>query len=392
VRSPRAVLPLTLALLASAACGTDPGAEPAPAPTPNAVEELDRLWADVAAAQAELRLAETVLIIECLEAEGFTIHDVSSMTNAWSFQSPAPSEVLANVEDPIGLPDAAEAETRAFGQWLRFADAYGDQAGVELNAAEEAAETEADGPETSAVDLSSIEAAGEGWDALPAVEQMAWDIAYRGVDWAVTGKTASILGADDWTAVGLPGGEWVQADTVEGSPQGCQGKVLTELHGEPHRSENAFTGSAWVWGPALESDAGGFAPMAVGTVPEADGFLACLAEAGYGEWELSESGGLDLADHWRAQYLPEAARETSEGVIEYAYSDITDADRERYETVKADEFAAAAAVAACDEAGGYTEAAEARYEAVLTETLTASVPAQQAYLAELEAALAAVGV
>ncbi|WP_030159345.1 hypothetical protein [Glycomyces sp. NRRL B-16210] len=392
--------PLALVLLAAAACTgtTDPAssadtASPENAAPPENMEQLDRLWTDVVEAQTRLRLIETELTIECLAAEGFTSHNVRSMTNSWSYKSPAPSVILAGLDDPIGFPDAAEAETRALGHWLSFAEAYGDQAGIDLNTAEQEAaqqEAETDESETAVVDLSSFESAGEGWDDLSAREQMVWEIAYRGADWATISKAASVLTADDWEAVGLPGGEWVEADAMTGSPEGCQGEVLTELHGEPRQVDNGSDAAQWVWGPILELDAGGFAPIAVGVVPEAESFETCLADSGHAEWTLSASGGLDFDDHWREQYLPEAAQDVVDGVTEYRYSDITEADRENYETVKAAEFEAAAAIAACDESSGYSAAASLQYEETIAASFLEHAPAQQAYLAELEAALAAI--
>ncbi|SDE53250.1 hypothetical protein [Glycomyces harbinensis] len=391
----RRLAPL-LAILAATACATacTGGAEPAPEATPTTdaamdMEQLDQLWTDVAATRAELGLAEAQLVIECLEAEGFTVHDISSLSSTWSSASPVPSEILADLGDSTGLPDTAEAETRALGQWLSFADAYGDEDGIAINEAERA---ETEGEETApAVDLSPLEPAGEGWEELPAVDQMAWEIAYRGTDWAATSKAASVLTADEWAEAGLPDGEWVAAETMTEPPQGCQGSVLTELHGEPRLSDDGITESQWIWGPTLEIDPALFAPIQVAAVPEADGFLTCLAGAGYPDWTFSESGGLDIHDLWRAQYLPEAAQATEDGGTEYSYSDITDADRERYEAVKADEFAAAAAIAECDVASGYSEAANAQYAQSLATVFGNSASAQQTYLAEIEDALANIG-
>jgi hypothetical protein len=392
VHPSRTALPLIFVLVTAAACGGGAGTDAAPeaTPPPDDLEQLDQLWADVATAQTELRIAETELIVECLATEGFTAHDIESMTQPWSFQGPVPSETLAHLDDPIGLPDAAEAQTYGLGYWLRFADTYGDQAGIELNEAASNADAASEAPDSAPVDLSPLEPAGEGWEQLPAVDQMRWEIAYRGAEWATTSKAASVLTAEDWAAVGLPGGEWTQADTLANSPQGCQGDVLTGLYGEPRLSPNAPTAPAWVWGPAIDLDAQAFAPITVGAVPEAEAFVACLADAGHPDWTLSESGGLDLYGHWQERYLPEAAQETSDGVTEYRSSDVTDADRDEYETAKAAEFAAAAAIAACDETSGYSAAAAVQYEQVLTQTFFESAPAQQDYLVNLEAALAAV--
>ncbi|WP_205327347.1 hypothetical protein [Glycomyces sp. YM15] len=382
---------IALALLTAAACGEGTRPEAAdPTPPLDEIEQLDQLWADVASAQLELRVAETEAVIECLAGEGFTAHNVEAMTSGWNMQGPSPSATLASIEGPVGLPDTAEAATRALGHWLDFADAYGDQDGIDLQETELAAASDADETEMTAVNVPELEAAGEGWEGLPAVEQMRWEIAYRGVDWAVTSKTASILNADDWEAAGMPGGEWAPAGTVKRPPEGCQGATLTELHGEPREVDDVFTGSRWVWGPVLELGESS-APFTVDPAPEADEFLTCLADAGYGDWTLSQSGGLDMYDHWQQQYLPEAAQQTSDGVTEYSHSDITDADRERYETAKAAEFEAAAAVTACDEAVGYTAAASAQWEQAVVESIMNTAPAQRAYLEELEAALADVG-
>lgn len=392
----RRLIPLTAlaCLLAASACGAgdDPAADPAATEPPlSDLERLDLLWADVAAAQTELRLHETALILDCLETEGFTVHNIETMTRPWSLTGPVPSEIIANLDGAVELPDAAEAEIRALGYWLDFADAYGDQEGIDLHEAELAAESESDDPGLTAVDLSAIEPAGEGWDGLPAVDQMAWEIAYRGPEWATTSKAASVLSADDWAALDMPGGEWVPADAMSSSPQGCQGEVLGALHGEPRQLDDGLTGSQWVWGPAVDIGADMFRTAVAEPVAEADAFLACLADAGHPDWTLTETGTLDLADHWQDRYLPEAAQRHEDGMVEYRHSDITDADRERYETAKADEFAAAADIASCDEASGYTEAAEAGFEQRYTETLLGTEATQQEYLAELEAVLDGIG-
>lgn len=354
---------------------------------PDGLEALDALAAGVAEAETALRVAETERIIECLEAEGFTTHNVESMTGLWSHRGPSPSESLAHLADPVGLPDAAEAEVRALGYWLGYADTYGDQEGIDRNEVERSTESEEDTGEWTVIDLSQFEAAGAGWDDLPAIDQMAWETAYRGADWAATSKAASVLSSDDWEALGLPGGEWVSADTVADSPGGCRGEVLTGLHGEPRQVDSGF-GSQWVWGPAIELDARDLASLPFTDLPEADDLLSCLADAGHEEWGFSEFGGLDLGDEWRDRYLPESAEETADGVTEYRQSDITDADRERYETVKAEEFAAAAVIAECDATAGYSAAAERQYVDLFTDSLLDAAPASQAYLAELETALA----
>jgi hypothetical protein len=388
---PLAALACLLTASACAAADDDPASGPSDSSTTEPalgdLERLDLLWADVAAAQAELRLHEAGLILDCLETEGFTVHNAEAMTGQWHHTGPAPSRVIANLDDPVGLPDAAEAESRALGHWLDFADAYGDQEGIDLREAELTADAETDEPEGVEVDLSSIESAGEGWDALAVADQMAWEIAYRGLDWAVTSKTASVLGADDWAALDLPGEQWAPADTVSTSPQGCQGEALTALHGEPRRVDRGFGGSQWVWGPTVDVSADMLGSVDFGSLPEADAFLACLADAGHPDWTLTDTGTLDVHDHWRDQYLPEAAQRHEDGTVEYRHSDITDADRERYEAVKSDEFAAAAVIVSCDEASGYTETATAGSERRFTESFLDIEPAQRDYLAELQAVL-----
>lgn len=387
-----APLALLACSLAATACGADtdgPADPPSATPAASDLERLDRLWADVAAAQFDLRLRESERIIDCLESEGFDVHNIESMTSTWNFTGPGPSAILASHDDPVDLPTAAEAEERALGFWLGFAHTYDDRAGIDLREAELSADEESAFDEGFVeADLSSLEPAGEGWEALPAVEQMEWEIAYRGVDWASSSKTASVLSADDWSRLGLPDGTWVPADELDTSPQGCQAQVLTGLHGEPRQVENGFAGAQWVWGPTLASAAP--EPYALDAVLEAEPFLECLAAAGHEDWTLTDTGGLDYYDHWQDQYLPEAAAQHEDGTTEYRDSDVTDADRERYETVKAAEFAAAAAIASCDESTGYTEAVRTAFEQRLTQDLLAGESAQQTYLAELETALAAI--
>ncbi|GAB3220501.1 hypothetical protein GCM10027447_04960 [Glycomyces halotolerans] len=77
---------------------------------------------------------------------------------------------------------------------------------------------------------------------------------------------------------------------------------------------------------------------------------------------------------------------------EFRYSDITDADRERYEETKAAEFEAAATIAACDAESGYSEAADEEYRRQLLTSYLEMEPDYENHLAELEAALTAVTV
>ncbi|WP_035697430.1 hypothetical protein, partial [Glycomyces tenuis] len=344
------LVPLAACLLVGAAAcgaGTEP-ADPTPSESPavSDLERLDRLWADVAAARFDLKYREAELIIDCLEGQGFEVHNTEDLTQGWGHSSMAPSATLEAVDDPFGLPTAAEAETRALGFWLDYADTYDDQEGIELHEAEMEAESDPVEEVTELGDTSELERLGEGWNQLPPVDQMRWEIAYRGFDWATTSKTASILSDDDWEAIGHPGGEWTPVSSMTSGPQGCQAEVLNGLYGEPRQVENGFTDPQWVWGPVLDAQSEAFEPIDLSGEPEADLLLECLAEAGYGDWAFSGSG-LDFGDHWRERYLPEAAVEREDGSIEYSHSDVTDADRERYATVKAEEFEAAAAVAEC---------------------------------------------
>jgi hypothetical protein len=399
VRTPAlCALPACL-LITAAACaqGSEPADPVSPdtatAPAASDRERLDRLFADVAAARFDLKYREAELIIDCLEEDGFDVHNTEDLTQGWGHSIMLPSAALAAVDDPAALPTTDEAATHALGVWLHFADAYGDQEGIELNEAERETESEQgtqENTDAAVGDTAALDVLGEGWDQLPAVDQMRWEIAYRGFEWATTSKAASVLSEDEWEMIGYPGGEWTLVSAMDSSPKGCQSEVLTGLYGEPRQVTNGLTEPQWAWGPVLATQSEAFEPIDLSGIPEADRLLECLAGAGYDEWGIVD-GGIDFGGHWRKQYYPEATVEHEDGTHEFNYSDITDADRERYATVEAEEFAAAAAVADCDAVSGYTDAAAVAYRDHLTAGLLESEPVYETYLADLESALESIG-
>ncbi|GAB3220521.1 hypothetical protein GCM10027447_05000 [Glycomyces halotolerans] len=295
--------------LSGCGAGASTDSEPSPSASPAAgdLDRLDRLWSEVATTRAELGLEETRLIIDCLEEQRFTVHDVQELTMDWSFAGPPPSASLEAAGDPLDLPAPEEAETRALGIWLRFVRSYDDQAGIELQEAERES-GERDGEEaaldelTPPAELAELEPLGEGWEQLPAIEQMRWEIAYRGTAWAMTSKAASIMSGDDWAELGIPDGEWRQRSDVSEPPEGCKGEVLSDLYGEPQLLEHDFGHQQWVWGPTLGGSAIPMSWSDLTVLPESEQFFTCVEAAGYTEWGRSDIGGLDYGDYWDDRY------------------------------------------------------------------------------------------
>lgn len=375
-------------LLVLGACGIEAAHDPAPETTASThdMARLDELWEAVFAARTELRHAEALLIVDCLGRRGFAVHNLQALTRSWGLAGPRPSEVLAAGHDP-GLPGPDEARTYALGHWLDFARAYEDPEGVELldSGSQEHAEEELEQGFLEA-DLGDLEPLGDGWEGQSAVDRVRWEIAYQGTAWAQTSKAASLLSGPEWAEVGIPDGGWAPDSELPDPPGGCRGEVLGDLYGDPVRSEPVPGFASWEWGPRLDLESSGADAPAPGSLDEGTRFLSCLAEAGYDGAAFTGTGVFELGEGLRERYYPDAT--SSDGTsTSFHTSQITDADRQRYEETKAAEFTAAAAVADCDAETGFSTAFAAEAERRLTEEFIAAIPQYEAHLAELEAAL-----
>ncbi|WP_156937773.1 hypothetical protein [Haloglycomyces albus] len=375
-------VPLAALVLMAGCSGPSDTPESNEASTPSSVtpQDLDSLWSAIADTQAELRLRESELVVDCLEQQGLTTHNVDHMTRRIFSPIPLPSVVMEQGSSYLDLPTEEEATVVGLGVWTDFGDVYGDEdaeaaAEFDSGAADDDNEAAVFGSNRPDIDVSALETAGEGWVELPTEEKVAWEIAYQGPTWAASSKAAGLLTTSQWEESGLSGDGWVSNADITTPPAGCYGTVLDDI----------YTDSAW----NADGIRHGWSSMASTDVPigsdddfgvtEAKEFRSCLVEAGYERDRLEDTDNLTDGSYWQERYFPESATETENGT-EFRHSDVTEADRQRYFDTKEAEIDAAVSIAACDDATGYSAAVNARYEREVEDTYYDNYEDGQEYL------------
>jgi hypothetical protein len=306
VRDPLAVVKrgaaAVLVLAAASGCALFEGAEEEDLDFESLGVRFTDMYNESNRLTAELDAAEARIVQDCLEQQGFTLHDPAEFTSGAmperdSFLMPGPHADF--------LPTVEEAERRGFWQWteLEGAEEYEDGAlyaewQVQLQASLEAVMTS----EFAAAAMEAM-AGAEGelgeFDLLPPEGKYAWYVAYAGDAWA----------AYQHPDLGGPGRETdAEGEDAYGSPPpgGCLGEMIGAVYGEIKAVENEEEGfTDWVSRPA--SPAGDWAAMSdrytdrLAESETGSGFLDCLAERGSEGWEfrgdalpvheyLSESG------------------------------------------------------------------------------------------------------
>ena len=330
-----AALALAAALALSTACSRSPdgGAAAAEVPAVDAesAAELAELFHQTRANEAELRDAENVLIADCLEDAGHTVHDRSTL--------PEPDDETAPIDQypfDAWLPDLETAEERGFGVWAE----QGGVAGYE------------------AVDNTAFE-------SLPADERRAWYVAYGGDAWAQAYHAADYLTESELTELARQAG----IDAEGPQPGGCLLEMIETVYGAPASGSN--------WRPRAPVSEYDFDPAQLlpawheSLLDAESAMTACLADRGHGDWRFDDHGALPVLAHWHAAY-----RGDTSGLP---------ADFDGKQTA---EIAMATGFASCAEDSGYRESAAESWDRLHYEAYSAVESELRAWSAAVDEALA----
>ncbi|MFG3339259.1 hypothetical protein [Glycomyces sp. NPDC048151] len=353
-RLPFLLLALAAAAAAAACTGEkddDPGAVDDEAGLLAVVNENLRL-------EAELADAERRLVVDCLEAQGFAVHDEMELALRWQV---AEQDALVETYPFEGfLHEPGYAAEWGFGQW-----AYSDE-GYESGADEEHNEAfAADSPITTVDNAAFYE--------LSYDDIRAWRAAYAGEEYASMGDG---LTAGDATADASDDGEIAIAPELQEAarPGGCLLDMIESLYGAPEAvaANGATAGTVWSWGPrspqeAADWDALREAYRAAVVEPET-AFLDCVEAGGWGDWEFDRTGSLPVNAYFNKIYYPgqDFIVYDDDGLLvdPQAAPEPPDDLGTDFEAQKAHEIAMAVAFDDCAETTGYREDAEAAYRQV----------------------------
>jgi hypothetical protein len=316
----------------------------------------------------ELDAAEDRVIADCLEEQGFTVHDQRELGQ----HEPI---VLLSLVDYYPtrdfLPEADIAAEWGFGWWAETEEMFDSQETQDYY--------EATFPDSFTDDAPEFD--NSAFESLPDDERRAWRVAYQGEE-----ATSALEGT--WTPEdGTESSEDGSLDFGDGAtpsgpkPGGCQLEMIEALYGEPRQVEIDIDGGYldWQWRPAepsVDFDAIE-AAYAERTAGSQGGFLDCIGEAGYSGWEFNESGRLAMLDYSAMLYTGEPFDPgfTPEGgTSSYMNPPVPDLPRDvpaDFEGKRAFEVDMAVAFAACGDETGYRSSADSAYDAIVAEQYTA---------------------
>jgi hypothetical protein len=307
--------------------------------------------------KAELDAAETRIVQDCLEAQGFELHDPAEFesfvpTERETFVGGAPHEdFLPEVADAerrgfwhwTAVPGAQEAELEPYGEWLIEQEAFLAES-FSAGFAEEMVQGMA-GEETELDEFYLREPE----------DQFAWYTAYAGEDWAAY-QHPELTGAEE------DGG-----DESFGAPrpEGCYLEMVEAVYGELTPVENEEDGfTDWIARPEAPAGDGQalherYQERMDDSGAESD-LLDCLDERGAAGWEF-ESGRLQVREYLVA--AGELAVTDDGGSTDGPWPEIP-AETPAEDDVDgwlAFERALAVDFAECGDASGYREAADAAW-------------------------------
>lgn len=357
------------ALAATAACTEAGGDVPEASGESEAVDAaglLEMANENVRLAK-ELEAAEDRVIADCLEAQGFEVHDQRELGQNEPYELASLVDMYPTAEF---LPEADIAAEWGFGWWAQTAEMFDSEETQEYYA-EAFPDPFADEP---VFDNSEFE-------SLPDDERRAWSVAFQGEEATAaleyTGEPTEEDVSSEDGSLDFGDGETPSAP----KPGGCQLEMIQALYGEPKQVELDLDGGylVWEWRPeqpvvdyeAIEAEYAGRM-----TGAEA-GFLSCIDEAGYPGWEFDESGRLAMHDYSAMLYTGEpfdpGAPPGEEPPVDTSppAPDLPDDVPDDFEGKRAYEVDMAVAFAACGDDTGYRGAATSTYDAVVAEQYAA---------------------
>jgi hypothetical protein len=361
-------------LAATAACSESSGVDTeatadATGGEVDAAAQLIEMLNESSRLASELDEAESRIIAECLEAQGFTVHDQRELGQNEPYEVESLVDYYPTDEF---LPEVDIATEYGFGWWAQTDEMFDSQETQDYYEATWAAEF-ADEP---GFDNSAFE-------SLPDDERRAWNVAYQGEE-----ATAALEGTGEPNGDGAGTTEDGSLEFGDGEtpsapkPGGCQLEMITVLYGEPQQVEIDLDGGYlfWEWRPQppeVNFDAID-AEYADRMVDAQGGFLSCVAGRGYPGWEFNDSGSLSMIDYSSLLYTGEVYDESwvpDEAAVEEDTSppvpDLPEDAPDDFEGRRAYEVEMAVAFAECGDESGYRATATATYDAVMAEQYAA---------------------
>jgi len=257
-------------------------------------DRLTDMYNESVRLNTELDEAESRMIQDCMEEQGFTLHDADSFPQTLeaeqdTFLGEAPYEHF--------LPTVAEAERRGFWHWGGL-DGAEDLVDEDLYAEYEAMQTammaEMLGPELAEEFMAGTGELAEFY-YLPPEDQYAWYVAFGGEAWAAENHPDVGGGGQKEDASGEP-------LYLSPPPAGCRLETIEAVYGELRSAENEEEGfTDWISRP--EPPNGDWEAMdqryaeRVGDAGPA--FLDCLADRGSTGWEF-ENDALHVIEYLTA--------------------------------------------------------------------------------------------
>jgi hypothetical protein len=314
--------------------------------------------------EKELEAAEDRVVAECLEAQGFTVHDLRELGQ----NDPYELETLVDYYPTDGfLPEADVAAEWGFGWWAETEEMFDSE------------ETQQYSEETWAASLDDEPVFDNtAFESLPDDERRAWSVAFQG-EAATAALEYTGEGPDDGAGTAEDGSlEFGDGETPSSpKPGGCQLEMIEALYGEPRQVPIGEGEDYLVWewrpvAPVVDQDAID-ADYAERMADAGGDFLSCLDEAGYPGWEFNETATLAMADYSSMLYTGEpfdpgppmdgeAPADTDPPV-----PDLPEDVPEDFDGKRAFEVDMAVAFAACGDRTGYRETALTTYDAVIGE-------------------------
>lgn len=336
--------------------------------------------------EAELSAAEYRIIQNCLEEQGFTIHDQWSIMSWDAYEQESLTDYYPHEEF---LLDPDEAAEYGFGQWANSPDGWEDPASEDYYAAQEA-KWEDEGDDWEEPDNSEFE-------GQEPEDQYNWYVAFYGQEY-VTQSYGTLQeytdmytgeGEYDESAEGDLEEDFAEDDGslvveneemyVEPKPGGCQMEMIQALYGEPtlveetyeddggggysywsYRPENPSYGGEEFW-ETIEFD---YADAMGDTQYE---FLDCISARGYEGWEFTEYNSLPIWEFFAELYYQNADEEErmwmSDGSSTIEVPPLPDDAGSSYEEWKTYESKVAVDFAECGDETSYAKTSEDAYEA-----------------------------
>jgi hypothetical protein len=308
--------------------------------------------------KTELDAAEGRIVQDCLEAQGFELHDPNE------FESFVPGEretFVGGAPHEGFLPQVEDAERRGFWHWASIdgaqdaePDLYGEWL-IDLQTS--LAESFSAGfGEEMVQHLAGEESEIDEFYLQDPEDQFAWYTAYAGEAWA-TYQHPELIGAE-----GDGGDEVIGAP----APEGCYLEMVEAVYGELEPVENEEDGfTEWVARP--EAPVGDWEAMDERYTARMDDagaeseFLDCLDERGSAGWEF-ENGGLQVREYLvAAGELENASGEPAPTTGPWPEVPDETPDSDDVAGWLAFERALAVDFAECGDESGYREAADSAW-------------------------------